>query len=31
MGRFKAIEAAFVDAEESPVVGHLIDEDIITF
>ena len=31
MGRFKAIDAAFVDAEESPVVGHLIDEDIITF
>lgn len=30
-GRFKAIDKAFVDAEQSPTVGHLINEDIVTF
>ncbi|ABG41464.1 short-chain dehydrogenase/reductase SDR [Paraglaciecola sp. T6c] len=30
-GRSKAIDKAFVDAQESPVVGHLIDEEIVTF
>jgi NAD(P)-dependent dehydrogenase (short-subunit alcohol dehydrogenase family) len=30
-GRFKAIDKAFVDAENSSIVGHLIDEDIVTF
>ena len=26
-----AIDKAFVDAQESPVVGHLVDEEIVTF
>jgi len=30
-GRFKAIDKAFVDAEQSPTVGHLINDDIVTF
>ena len=30
-GRAKAIDMAFVDAEESAVVGHLINDDIVTF
>ncbi|NDW21685.1 SDR family NAD(P)-dependent oxidoreductase [Alteromonas hispanica] len=30
-GRSKAIDMAFIDAEQSPVVGHLINDDIITF
>lgn len=30
-GRAKAIDHAFVDAENSPVVGHLINDDIVTF
>ena len=30
-GRSQAIDNAFVDAQDSPVVGHLINEDIVTF
>jgi NAD(P)-dependent dehydrogenase (short-subunit alcohol dehydrogenase family) len=30
-GRFKAIDKAFVDSEQSPTVGHLINDDIVTF
>ena len=29
--RFDAIDSAFVDAEQSPVVGHLINDEIVTF
>jgi len=29
--RFGAIDSAFVDAEQSQAVGHLIDDDIVTF
>lgn len=29
--RFKAIDHAFVDAKDSDVVGHLINDDIVTF
>jgi hypothetical protein len=31
MARFKAIDEAFEDAESSPVVSHLKDDDIVTF
>jgi NAD(P)-dependent dehydrogenase (short-subunit alcohol dehydrogenase family) len=31
VGRSKAIDAAFLDAENSPIVGHLIDDDIAAF
>jgi len=30
-GRAKAIDNGFVDAENSSVVGHLINDDIVTF
>ncbi|GFD75838.1 SDR family NAD(P)-dependent oxidoreductase [Alteromonas marina] len=30
-GRFKAIDSAFEDAEQSAVVGHLINDEIVTF
>ena len=30
-GRFKAIDRAFEDAEQSAVVGHLINDEIVTF
>ena len=29
--RFKAIDSAFEDAEKSDVVGHLVNDDIVTF
>ena len=31
VGRSKAIDAAFLDAENSPIVSHLIDDDIAAF
>ena len=31
VGRSTAIDAAFLDAENSPIVGHLIDDDIAAF
>ena len=30
-GRSKAIDNAFVDAQESPAVGHLVNDEIVTF
>jgi NAD(P)-dependent dehydrogenase (short-subunit alcohol dehydrogenase family) len=29
--RFKAIDSAFADAESSDIVGHLVNDDIVTF